>query len=462
MSNYFEAEQSVLGGLMIIGDLNSDAAQKVISMIKPSSFQDGRHKEIYKSMIELNNKNTTCDFILLDSYLKQGGLSEQTGGLSYLSDLYQSCPSAANVINYADIVRQNAIKATVNAKIQGALAEFNDLDGDSIYQKLGWLESVIGGLNQRSNSGRENGLTHIKEIGRDWLEQLRERQADPAKFQGLSTGIQSIDDVLGVKLMRRGSLVGVGARPKMGKTAFLGKLASHNAMESGNKVAIFSLEMPNFQMYERFLSAETKISSDAYYGDEISGHTYQVTSEAIGKFNKSNMFLDDSTGVTMQYIKKECRKLAKSGPIDIIAVDYLTLMTPGKADRNDLAFGEITKELKFLAKELDCVVVLLTQLNRNLEQRADKRPMPADSRDTGQIEQDVDYWIGLYREAVYDESVPVAMKGFTEAIVRLNRHGGVGTGYMNLVHGNFTNSEPFSFDAIDSGDKKSGNKNNGF
>jgi replicative DNA helicase len=462
MNNYFQAEQSVLGGLMIIGDLNSDSAQKVLAMLKPASFQDGRHKEIFKSMIELNNKNTTCDFILLDSYLKQNGSSEKTGGLAYLSDLYQSCPSAANIINYSDIVRQHSIKTTVNAKIQCALAEFNDLDGDSIYQKLGWLESVIGSLNQRSNSGRENGLTHIKEIGRDWLNQLKERQADPDKFQGLSTGIESIDEVLGVKLLRRGSLVGVGARPKMGKTAFLGKLASHNAMESGNTVAIFSLEMPNFQMYERFLSAETRLSSDAYYGNEISGHTYQVTSAAIGKFNSAKMFLDDSTGVTIQHIKKECRKLAKSGKIDIVAVDYLTLMTPGKADRNDLAFGEITKELKFLAKELDCVVVLLTQLNRNLEQRADKRPMPADSRDTGQIEQDVDYWIGLYREAVYDESVPVAMKGFTEAIVRLNRHGGVGTGYMNLVHGNFTNSEPFSFDAIDSGDKKSGNKNNGF
>ena len=445
MSNYFEAEQSVLGGLMKIGDLSSDAAQKVMSMIKPSSFQDGRHKEIFKSMLELNNKNTTCDLVLMDSYLNQIGKSEVVGGIAYLADLFQSCHSASNIISYADIVRQNAIKTTVNAKIHGALAEFNDLDGDSIYQKLGWLESVIGGLNQRSNSGRENGLTHIKEIGRDWLDQLVDRQNNPEKHQGLSTGIESIDQVLGVKLLRRGSLVGVGARPKMGKTAFLGKLASHNAMNDGNTVAIFSLEMPNFQMYERFLSAETRLNSDAYYGDEISGHTYQVTSEAIGKFNQSKMYLDDSTGVTIQHVKKECRKLAKSGKIDIVAVDYLTLMTPGKADRNDLAFGDITKELKFLAKELDCVVVLLTQLNRQLEQRADKRPMPADSRDTGQIEQDVDYWIGLYREAVYDESIPDMQKGFTEAIVRLNRHGGVGTGYMNLIHGNFENNAPFTF-----------------
>lgn len=463
MSNYFHAEQSVLGGLMKIGDLNQDSAQKVLSMIKPSSFQDGRHKDIFTAMIELNNKNTTCDLILMDSYLQQSGKSESIGGIAYLADLHQSCSSSANILGYADIVRQNAIKLTVNAKIQGALAEFNDLDGDSIYSKLGWLESVIGGLNQRSNSGRENGLTHIKEVGRDWLNELKERQDNPESHQGLSTGIESVDGVLGVKLLRRGSLAVVGARPKMGKTAFLGKLASHNAMNDGNTVAIFSLEMPNFQMYERFLSAETRLNSDAYYGAEISGHTYQVTSEAIGKFNKSKMYLDDSTGVTMQHIKKECRKLAKSGKIDIIAVDYLTLMTPGKADRNDLAYGEITKELKFLAKELDCVVLLLTQLNRNLEQRADKRPMPADSRDTGQIEQDCDYWIGLYREAVYDESIPVDKKGFTEAIVRLNRHGGVGTGYMNLVHGNFENNAPFSFDAEpENKDNKYSKGNNGF
>lgn len=460
MSNYFQAEQSVLGGLMMIGDLSADAAQKAMSMIRINSFQDGRHKQIYTSMLDLANENSTCDMVMIDSRLKASGKSDYIGGVAYLAELYQVCPSAANIINYADIVRQNAIKTTVNAKIQGALAEFNDLDGDSIYSKLGLLESVIGSLNQRSVSGRENGLTHIKEVGRGWLDELTERQENPESHQGLSTGLPSIDDVLGVKLLRRGSLCVVGARPKMGKTAFLGKIASYNAMEQGKLVAIFSLEMPNFQMYERFLSSETGLNSDLYYGKEISGHTYQVTSEAVGKFNKSNLFLDDSTGVTMQHIKKECRKLAKQGPIDIIAVDYLTLMTPGKADRNDLAYGDITKELKFLAKELDCVVVLLTQLNRNLEQRADRRPMPADSRDTGQIEQDCDYWIGLYREAVYND-VPSDMTGCTEAIVRLNRHGGIGTGYMNLVNGNFKHCLPFSFDS-NIKEKKPYSKDSGF
>ncbi|HEY7865559.1 MAG TPA: DnaB-like helicase C-terminal domain-containing protein [Psychromonas sp.] len=447
MNNYFEAEQSVLGGLMKLSDMNSDIAQKVLGMVKPASFQDGRHKAIFSSIVELANHGSSCDLIMLDNAIKRNGAAERVGGIAYLSDIYQACPSAANITAYADIVRQNSIRVTVNAKLQAVLAEFNDPDGDSIYQKLGALESVIEGLNKRSNSGRENGLTHIKDIGREWLADLEERRADPEKHQGLSTGIESIDGVLGVKLLRKGSLCVAGARPKMGKTAFLGKLATHIAMDLDKTVAIFSLEMPNFQMYERFLSSETKLNSDVYYEADMTDYSYQKTSEAIGRFNKSKMFLDDSTGVTMQHIKRECRKLARSGPISMVAVDYLTLMTPGKADRNDLAFGDITKELKFLAKELDCVVLLLTQLNRKLEDRSDKRPMPSDSRDSGQIEQDADYWIGLYREAVYDESVPKHMKGYTEAIVRLNRHGGVGTGYMNMVNGNLINNEPFDFEA---------------
>jgi replicative DNA helicase len=211
--------------------------------------------------------------------------------------------------------------------------------------------------------------------------------------------------------------------------------------------------MPNFQLYERFLSSEARVLSDIFHTTKLEDHQFQSTSSAIGRFNQSNIYFDDTPAVTIQHIKKECRKLARNGSVDLIAVDYLTLMEAGKADRNDLAYGAITKELKNLAKELDCVVLLLIQLNRGLEQRADKRPVPADGRDTGQIEQDADYWIGLYKESVYNESVPVTQKGFTEAIIRLNRHGGVGTGYLDMKEGYFVDTAPFDFQQAKSNDK---------
>lgn len=451
-SNYFESEQAVIGSLLRIGDLSQDAAQKTLSMIKPSSFHDRRHKEIFESIIELDKESSGLDIFILDARINQRGHSELTGGLAYLIEIQQNILSAANIIGYADIVRQNSIKRVINSKMQNALAEFNDLDGETVYQKLGQLETVIATLGQRAVNGRESGLTHMKDIGKQWYNELNERKDNPELHAGLSTGIESLDSVLGAKLLVKGSLLVVGARPKMGKTAFLTKLAEHVGVELNKPTAIFSLEMPNLQIYERFLTGRSNVSGDAFHSVRLNENQWNRTSTAIGEYNKSKIHIDDTPSITLQYLKKECRKLAKKyhseneEKLGIIAVDYLTLMTAAKADTNSLAYGMITKGLKELAKELDCVVMLLTQLNRNLEQRADKRPIPADSRDTGQIEQDCDYWVGLYRESVYDDQVSDAMKGYTEAIVRLNRHGGVGTGYMNMVDGCMRNQAPFSFE----------------
>ena len=186
--------------------------------------------------------------------------------------------------------------------------------------------------------------------------------------------------------------------------------------------------MTNKQLAERMISQKSGISSNALYdsGDE---YEWGLISKAMGELSeRPNIWLDDTPGMTLAHIQAECRKLKrKTGKIGFIGVDYLTLMKAGKADRNDIAYGEITKGLKQLAKELDTTVVLLTQLNRKLEDRADKRPMPSDSRDTGQIEQDCDYWLGIYKDSVYNDN---ADKTLTELIVRLNRHGKAGTAYV--------------------------------
>lgn len=446
MTNHFENEQSVIGGLMLISDLSLDSAQKVFSMLKPASFQDARNRAIYNSILDLERENVLADLLTVNGKLQQNGQLDLVGGIAYLADLHQAVPSAANIINYADLVRQHSIKTVINSKMQNALAEFNDLDGDNVYQKLGQLESVISSLGQRAVNGRESGLVHMKEIGNQWMLEMQERKDNPDLHAGISTGIESLDKAIGPKLLVKGSLFVVGARPKMGKTAFLTKIAGHVGLEQKKQVHVYSLEMPSLQIYERFLSGESRVNSHQYHGLKLSEPEWQITSTAVGRFNNSGIYIDDTPAITIQHVKKESRKLAKTGDVGLIAVDYLTLMKAGKADRNDLAYGDITKELKNLAKELDCVVMLLTQLNRNLEQRADKRPIPADSRDTGQIEQDADYWIGLYREGVYNEELQESQKGLTEAIVRLNRHGGTGTGYMNMVNGYFIDQAPFTFE----------------
>ena len=249
-----------------------------------------------------------------------------------------------------------------------------------------------------------------------------------------STGIESLDDVLGVKKMRRGSLVGVGARPKMGKSAFMMLIANHFALELNEPVALFSMEMPSVEIAERAMTSRSTVNPAEFYRKGISNESGGRRDMALNELMNSNMFVDDGAALTIGHIQRESRKLRKDkGKIGLICVDYLTLMEAEKADRNDLAYGMITKALKNLAKELNCVVLMLTQLNRGLENRPDKRPMPSDSRDTGQIEQDVDLWIGLYKESVYDEEISDG--GLTELLVRLNRHGGTGTGFVEMREG---------------------------
>jgi replicative DNA helicase len=457
-NNNFSNEQAVIGGLMLVSDLSQNSAQKVLTMIRPASFQDSRHRVIFDAIQDLDRSGTSADLLTVNSTLERKGQLDFIGGIAYLADVIQNTPSAANLSHYADLVRQHSIKTAVNAKMQNAIAEFNDLDGDNIYQKLGQLESLIASLGQRASNGRENGLTHVKEIGKQWLTELNERKDDPTAHQGISTGISSIDQVLGSKLFVKGSLVVVGARPKMGKTAFLEKITKHVGTVLNKPAAVFSLEMPNMQLYERYMTSASKVSGDAFHDVQLTDRQWQSTSMAMNSLNNSKIYVDDTSSITLQYLKKESRKLAKIEPIGIIAVDYLTLMTAEKAERNDLAYGDITKGLKALAKELDCVVLLLTQLNRNLEQRGDKKPIPADSRDTGQIEQDCDYWIGLYRHAVYDDLLPEKYHGFTEAIVRLNRHGGIGSGYMNMTNGALENTERFILPMISNNLNKNAGK----
>ena len=288
-------------------------------------------------------------------------------------------------------------------------------------------QTMLSDVVESSKTGRQSGLTNISAVLDEWVIEVEERFKDPDANRGLKTGIAPLDAMLAPKFIVRGSLFVVGARPKMGKTTVLTEMAK-NVSDSGLPVALFSMEMTNKQLAERMISQKSGISSNALYdsGDE---YEWGLISKAMGELSeRPNIWLDDTPGMTLAHIQAECRKLKrKTGKIGFIGVDYLTLMKAGKADRNDIAYGEITKGLKQLAKELDTTVVLLTQLNRKLEDRADKRPMPSDSRDTGQIEQDCDYWLGIYKDSVYNDN---ADKTLTELIVRLNRHGKAGTAYV--------------------------------
>ncbi|SET28851.1 DnaB-like helicase C-terminal domain-containing protein [Thorsellia anophelis] len=433
-----EAEQSVIGGLLILGD--DERCQRVLNNLKAESFYTHSHKMIYTTVKNLVKKQVPIDVLTVSEDLANVGLIEQVGGFAYLAEMAKNTPSIANIETYARIVREKAIERYTLNQLHKMTQMFYEDKTMPTNEKLDAVSAMFNQLNDFTKKGTKTGLKSLDDIFEDWTNKLEQRLDPNSDARGLLTGIESLDELLAPKGVVKGSLFVVGARPKMGKSALMTTMSVHCAVNQNRPVAIFSLEMPTDQVFERMITQQTGLNSDIFYMGPDSDSDYTLAFAAAHKMAQTgNLFIDDTPGVSLAHIVSECRRVKKlKGSIGMVFVDYLTLMKAEKADRNDLAYGIITKGLKNLAKELDCVVVLLTQLNRDLEKRTNKRPLPSDSRDTGQIEQDCDYWLGIYREGAYDEN---ANQNITELILRLNRHGKSGTVFVEQRQGSMKNTD---------------------
>lgn len=421
--NDLVAEQAVLGTMMV--DFDSERCQKAIRQLKIESFYSKQHQMIFSQIIELSRKNQPVDLITVSDSMEAKGTLSECGGLAYLAELAKNTPSMVNVIAYAGIVRDKAIERYTLQKLNDCSAMIYEKSNLSTSEKLSAIQSLFTQIDDYNKTGKTLGLKSLNTIAEKWTDTLEKRLENSESARGLSTGLKALDEKLSPKGLVRGSLFVVGARPKMGKTTFEINMARHCAMVEKLPVLMFSLEMQDEQMLENILAQESGVSSDIFYDGGLGADSEfaRVMHHLKELSDTDNIYIDDTPAITLSHIRSESRRMAKAkGQIGMIMVDYLTLMDKEKGDdqRNDLAYGVITKGLKALAKELNCVVVLLTQLNRNLESRGDKRPVPSDSRDTGQIEQDCDYWIGIYRDSVYNDQ---ADKNLMEIIVALNRHG---------------------------------------
>lgn len=438
-----EAEQSVIGGLMLVGDSN-ERAQQVLAMLKPESFYVRWHQVIFTEMRQMYRDNRPVDALTLFDALESKGLAEQVGGFAYLAEIAKNTPSAANIVAYAASVREAAMERYGIQRLTEATELLYSRNGMNATQKFDAIQSIFTQMSDHSKTGARRGLRTFSDVMEDWVDDL-EKRFDPAGEQrGLSTGVPSLDRLLAPKGLVKGSLFVIGARPKMGKTTLYSQMAINCAIREKKPALMFSLEMPDDQILEKLVGQKSGVNPSIFYMPATEDADDQYQGDYDGDFKKAmgtaarlseldRLYIDDTPGMTLAHVVAECRKVKRQkGVVGMVLVDYLTLMTAEKADRNDLAYGMITKGLKNLAKELGCVVVLLTQLNRELEKRVNKRPLPSDSRDTGQIEQDCDYWVGIHREGAFDDSVP---PGETELILRLNRHGNTGTIYCNQVNG---------------------------
>ncbi|WP_171845754.1 DnaB-like helicase C-terminal domain-containing protein [Citrobacter freundii] len=427
-----EAEQSVLGGMML--DSGSDRCQTAMSMLKQESFYIRPHQVIFAEMRELVANQKPIDLITLIESLESKGLGEQAGGFAYMAEISKNTPSAANIVHYAMLVREKAMERYGIDKLTSATELLFSRNGMTTSQKFDAIQTLFTDIADYAKTGNRRGLREFSEVMGDWVDEVEARWSDSDATRGLSTGIGSLDNLLQPKGLVKGALMVIGARPKMGKTTLYSQLAVNCAEVEQLPALMFSLEMPDKQIVERMIGQVSRVNTDVFYGDRYDDAQVAMAFAAGGRLAQTgNLYVDDTPGITLAHIVAESRRIKRErGSVGMVLVDYLTLMTADKADRNDLAYGIITKGLKNLAKELNCIVVLLTQLNRDLEKRTNKRPMPSDSRDTGQIEQDCDYWIGIYREGAYDENADQAA---TELLLRLNRHGPTGVVYCDQRNG---------------------------
>jgi len=428
----YEAEQAVLGSIML--DAQGDNIQRVFSFLKPDMFYSRQHGNIYKFLMEMNAKGKPLDLLTLSDVMAASGELENVGGFAYLAELSKNTPSAANVIHYANSVKDKSTERMAINQANKMLEILYSRTGMTTEQKIEAVQSLSMQIDEKAKTVKRGGLMPFADVFGEWLDVVDGRLAqDPASI-GITSGIEALDAMLEPKRIVKGSLFVIGARPKMGKTTLYTSMAIHCALNENLPALAFSLEMPRVQLAENIISQNSGVNSKVFYLNDYDDNKFSLASaKGFEIAQNGNLYIDDTPGLPLTHIIAESRRIKRErGSVGMILVDYLTLMKSEKAERNDLAYGIITKGLKNLAKELNCVVVLLTQLNRDLEKRPNKRPIPSDSRDTGQIEQDCDYWLGIYREGAYDENVNQAE---TEYLLRLNRHGESGVVYVDQRNG---------------------------
>ena len=391
-----EAEQSVLGGLMLDNERWDDVAERVVA----DDFYTRPHRHIFTEMARLQESGSPIDLITLAESLERQGQLDSVGGFAYLAELSKNTPSAANISAYADIVRERAVvREMISVANEIAEAGFDPQGRTS--EDLLELDATVARIEQLFQQPHD-GVTGVN-TGYDDLNKK-------------TAGLQPSD------------LIIVAARPSMGKTTFAMNLVENAAMLQDKPVLIFSLEMPSEQIMMRSLASLSRVDQTKIHTGQLDDEDWARISGTMGiLLEKRNIYIDDSSGLTPTEVRSRARRIAREhGGIGLIMIDYLQLMrVPALSDNRTLEIAEISRSLKALAKELNVPVVALSQLNRSLEQRADKRPVNSDLRESGSIEQDADLIMFIYRDEVYHENSD--LKGIAEIIIGKQRNGPIGT-----------------------------------
>ncbi len=438
-----EAEQSVLGGLLLDNERWDSVAEKVVAR----DFYSRPHRMIFESAAGLLESGQPLDLITLSERLELHDQLEDVGGFAYLAELAKNTPSAANITAYAEIVRERAlIRDMIGVANEIADAGY-DPQGRTSVDLLDMAESKVFAIAEQRTNENE-GPQNVDTILEKTLERIELLYQSPQDgVTGVSTGFTDLNKKTAG--LQGSDLIIVAARPSMGKTTFAMNLCENAAMEQEKPVLIFSLEMPAEQIMMRMLASLSRVDQTKIRTGQLDDEDWARISSTMGiLMEKKNMYIDDSSGLTPTDVRSRARRIAREhGGLSMIMVDYLQLMrVPGLQDNRTLEIAEISRSLKALAKELNVPVVALSQLNRSLEQRADKRPVNSDLRESGAIEQDADLIMFIYRDEVYHEDS--ALKGIAEIIIGKQRNGPIGSVRLTF-QGQFSRFDNYAGPAFD-------------
>ncbi|AOV05108.1 MULTISPECIES: replicative DNA helicase [Delftia] len=418
-----ESESSVLGGLL----LDNSAWDRVGDLLVDGDFYRHEHKLIYEAIGKLINASKPADVITVYEHLQGMGKAEEIGGLLYLNQLAQYVPSATNIRRYAEIVRERSIlRKLVTASDDIATNAFNP-QGKTVDRILDEAEQKILAIGEEGARNKQ-GFQSLDTLVVDLLDRVQEMADNPMDVTGVPTGFVDLDRM--TSGLQAGDLVVLAARPSMGKTSFAVNIAEHVALNEGLPVAIFSMEMGAAQLAVRIVGSIGRVNQGNLRTGKLNDDEWPRLTEAIERLRTVSLHIDETPGLSPTELRANARRLARTcGKLGLIVVDYLQLMSgsgsAASSDNRATELGEISRGLKMLAKELQCPVIALSQLNRSVEQRTDKRPMMSDLRESGAIEQDADIIMFIYRDDYYNKDSKEP--NIAEVIIGKQRNGPTGT-----------------------------------
>ncbi|MDD2319806.1 MAG: replicative DNA helicase [Geobacteraceae bacterium] len=427
-----EAEMSILGGVL----LDNEAINRVLDVLVPEDFYREAHRKIMRAMIELNSHREPCDLITLTTVLKKRGELEEVGGAPYLATLVDYVPTAANIAYYSKIVKEKAIARNL---ISAATEIVTDgYDDQSEIEEL--LDKAQKSIFEIAEDRIKTPYYQVNLILKDTIKYIGELYEKKESTTGVPTGFIDLD--LKTAGFQPGDLIIIAGRPSMGKTAFALNIAQYSAIhaEPRHSVVIFSLEMSKEQLVTRLLCSESRVDASRLRTGHLVDGDWDKIMRGADKLFEAKIFIDDTPAISVMEMRAKARRLKAEHGVGMIVVDYLQLMRGGSSpESRQQEISEISRSLKALAKELSVPVVALSQLNRGLENRTDKRPIMSDLRESGAIEQDADVIMFVYRDEVYNKENP-DVKGKAEIIIGKQRNGPIGTVDLTFL-GEFTRFE---------------------